>query len=229
MPLLPSALRGDVDEALAALQPRRIASQPLPPADGQIDIEGIELHPAGEAPDPLAGDQRRAGAGEGIEDEVAAGRGVKDRDKRHRLWRRVLGGEIALLALPAEPALAWVGPDIGAVAAVLAQLDVVAVRRVARLEHEHQNLQAAAFYASPRGRSEYPCRCGGVRCLMILFRSCRLPCFRLSRAALGLYDPRGAGSIIVPLVRRVLSNYMVQTVLSQLSREVQRRDLVAGL
>ena len=77
---------------------------------------------------------------EGIKHKVAAGRGVHQRvsDQRHRLGRRMLRQEIALLARPAKTGHARIGPDVGAVAPELAKLDVVAVGRTAILEHQHQ-------------------------------------------------------------------------------------------
>ena len=66
-------------------------------------------------------------------------------DHRHRLDGGVQGQQLA----PASRVDAWVLPDIGAVAAVLAELEVVDVRLRAVLEHEHQFMLAAVERAHP--------------------------------------------------------------------------------
>ena len=86
----------------------------------------------------LGGDQRRARAAEGVEDEPLALRAVENGvgDERDRLHGRVHGEVVVTRG--AEGVDAGIGPDVRAVAAVLAELDVVDVRRVARLEDEDQ-------------------------------------------------------------------------------------------
>ena len=112
----------------------------LPPADCRIDIERIELDAAADPADTFGRQQRRAAAEKRVEDKVAAGRTIENRigDQRDRFYRGMKRGKVPLFALSPEIVQAWVMPDVGAVATMLAQLDVIPVRRPAVLEHEDQ-------------------------------------------------------------------------------------------
>jgi hypothetical protein len=65
-----------------------------------------------------------------VQHDVAPRRAVQDgvRHQRHRLHRRVQAEQVALLGGAPEGVHPGVAPQVGAVPAVLAQLDVVAVR-----------------------------------------------------------------------------------------------------
>src|ERR1700730_17960840 len=121
------------------------AGEMLPAADRRIDIKRVELDAVTEAADALGSDQGAAAAEERVEHDIAAGGAIEDSvsDQTDRLHRRVQGGEIALLPDPPEIADMRVMPDICAVAAVLTELDIVAVRGFAILEDEDQLVLAA--------------------------------------------------------------------------------------
>src|SRR3954465_5685832 len=105
------------------------AGECLPAADDRVDIAGMELKSVAAPAGALGGDHRRAAAEKAIEHDVAAGRAVEDRigDHRHRFYWWSKRRQIALLAAAGEGVGPWVVPDIGAVAAEWAELDVVAV------------------------------------------------------------------------------------------------------
>src|SRR5947209_9579411 len=105
------------------------AGQCLPAADDRVDITGIELKSVAAPAGALGGDHRRAAAEKGIEHNVAAGRAVEDRigDHRHRFYGRMQRRQIALLAAVGKGVCPGVMPNITAVAAKLAELDIVAV------------------------------------------------------------------------------------------------------
>src|SRR4051812_45142349 len=117
-----------------------VSGEALPSADRGIDIERIELDPATGPADAFGGQQRRAAAHKGVEDEVAARRAIEDRvrDQGDRFHRRVKGGKVPFLAFPSELVGAWVVPDIAAVAAMPTQLDIVPMRGTAVLKYEDQ-------------------------------------------------------------------------------------------
>src|SRR4029077_9597174 len=91
------------------------------------------------------GDHRRAAAEKGVEHDPTALGAVEDRigDQCHRLHRRVQCREIAFLAAAGEGVDPGIMPDIAAVAAELAELDVVAVRSDALLEDKDELVLAA--------------------------------------------------------------------------------------
>src|ERR1700747_3247039 len=107
-----------------------LAGQRLPTANGRIDIDWVEFQGAAAPAGALGGDNRRAAAEKGVEYDVAARRAVEDRigDHRHRLHRRVQCQEIAFRTAAGEGVNTRVLPDIAAVAAKLAKLNVIAVR-----------------------------------------------------------------------------------------------------
>ena len=99
-----------------------------------IDVARIELKPSGPPASQLGSDHRRAAAEEGIEDQAIALRAILDGigDERHRLDGRMHGERF--VASCAEAVDAWIGPDVGAVASVLAELEVVDMRCRSDLE-----------------------------------------------------------------------------------------------
>src|SRR4029078_6359327 len=108
-----------------------LASQSLPAVNADVDILGIECPRPRVSGAPLGGDEDRAAAGKRIEDDALAMAAIAERigDQAHRLDGRVHGEQRALgAAIDAR-----VRPHVGAVAAVLAELEVVDVRRVALL------------------------------------------------------------------------------------------------
>src|SRR5271156_3849858 len=127
------------------------AGQRLPPADGRIDISGIELQPVAAAAGALGGEHRRAAPEKGVEHDITAGRAVEDRvgDHCYGLHGWVQRQEIALLAATGEGVGSRVMPDIAAVAPVLAELDIVAVPVAAVLKDKNKLVLAAVERAHP--------------------------------------------------------------------------------
>src|SRR5437588_11983627 len=127
------------------------AGECLPAADDRVDIAGIELKSVAAPAGALGGDHRRAAAEKAVEHDVAAGRAVEDRigDHRHRFYCRMQRRQIALLAAAGKGVGPGVVPDIGAVAAELAELDVVAVSVAAVFEHKDKLMLAAVKRAHP--------------------------------------------------------------------------------
>src|SRR6266478_9879563 len=121
------------------------AAQFLPAADDRVGINGVELHTVAAPAGAFGGDQRRAAAEKGVEHDVAAGRAIEDRvgDHRHGLDGGVERQQIALLAAAGKGVGPGVMPDIAAVAAELAELDIVAVRVSAVFEHEDELMLTA--------------------------------------------------------------------------------------
>jgi hypothetical protein len=99
----------------------------------------------------LGGDHRRTTAEKGIKHDVAASRAVEDRvgDHRHRLDGRVQRREIALLAAAGKGIAPRIVPHIAAVAAELAELDIIAMPMAAVFEDEDQLVLAAVERAHP--------------------------------------------------------------------------------
>ena len=114
---------------------RRASGVRLPATNDHVAIERVELEPVASPPGPLAGHQGRAAAEKRIEDDVAATRHVENRvsDHRRRLDRRMQGGEMSLFARPAKARAYGIGPDVAAVPAIGAQLDVVAMAAGSKL------------------------------------------------------------------------------------------------
>src|SRR6267378_8563804 len=127
------------------------AAQFLPAADDRVGINGVELHTVAAPAGAFGGDQRRAAAEKGVEHDVAAGRAVEDRvsDHRHRLDGRMQRQQIAFLATACKGAGAGIAPNIAAIAAKLAKLDVVAVPLAAAFEDEDKLVLAAVERPHP--------------------------------------------------------------------------------
>src|SRR5208282_2871704 len=108
--------------------------------DDDVDIERIEFEPKTTPPGAFGGHQGRAAAKKRIEDDVAPIRAVEQGvgDHRHRFDGRMEGGEFSFFASAAEAGSAGVGPDIGAVPAMPAKLDIVDVRPGSVLEDQDQ-------------------------------------------------------------------------------------------
>ena len=119
------------------------AGKLLPAADDAVHVARVELDQPCPATGLLGGDQGTPRAAESIEDKIA-GRGDVEqslRDQRYRFDRRMEFKR--LLPAGGESDHAGERPDIGAVAPVLPELDVVAVGRVALLEHHDKFVLAA--------------------------------------------------------------------------------------
>src|SRR5437660_8557972 len=116
---------------------------PLPAHDPDIDVLRIEFDGSGLATGAFGGNQDRAAPGEGIEDDplamAAVPEGVSNETDRFDRW--VQGQQFITLAL--EGIDAGVGPHIGPIAAMLAELKVVDVGCLALLKDEHQLMLAA--------------------------------------------------------------------------------------
>src|SRR5262249_24015105 len=103
-----------------------------------IDVERIKFDPAKDTLGPFRSEQRGAAAQKATDDDVAAVRAIKQRvhHQLNRLDRRMqLQHVIALTRLSTG---AVILPHIGAVAAVLAELDIVGVSPGAGLEDTDQ-------------------------------------------------------------------------------------------
>src|SRR5437762_3173326 len=115
---------------------RSFTGEGLPPADGDIDVERIELKRPCLAAALLRRDNRRTRPREGVEYNVSAARAVLDGidDERYRLHR----GVHFELSIPARPPGidAGVIPDIRSVPSVASKLHGVDVRIGANLVDE---------------------------------------------------------------------------------------------
>lgn len=111
----------------------------LPTLDRGIDIERIDLEAIAAPAGLLGGENRRAAAAKGIENDVVTLGRIQDR-VRHHGDRFDRGMQVK----SASPSFAWkaigagVVPDICAIAAEAAELDIVAVALFAVPEHEHK-------------------------------------------------------------------------------------------
>src|SRR4051794_30950485 len=105
----------------------------------------IKLQAEAGPTDPLRSDQRRSTAEECVEDDVTARRAVENGigHKFDRLNRRMQREQVALLAIAPERVRPRIGPNVGSVAAVAAQLDVVPMRSPALFVHQNQLVLAA--------------------------------------------------------------------------------------
>ncbi len=108
---------------------RLAAGEGLPPADRRLDVFRIQLHGVGAPPRLLGGDDRGATAHEGIEDDAAALGAIQDRIGHEHHWFH--SGMHGKLCEPVGPqgVHARIGPDVAAMPAVLAKLEVVHVWR----------------------------------------------------------------------------------------------------
>src|SRR5689334_5758823 len=124
-PLSCDGVEGEASGSVSCLIP----SERLPAPDNGVDIEGIDLEPVTAPPCALRCNDCGAAAEKWIKDNLAPGRGVHDRVRHHGdgLYRWVQGEEISFPARPAEIVDGRIGPDIGAMAAVLPELYVVPV------------------------------------------------------------------------------------------------------
>src|SRR5262249_26202214 len=122
-----------IKAAAADRMSRAAAGHRLPPADNRIDIGGIELDAVATPAGALGRDHRRAAAGEAIKHDVAPGPAIADciGDHWHRFDGRVERPQIAFRAAAGQRIGSGIMPDIAAVAAELAELDIVAMSVVA--------------------------------------------------------------------------------------------------
>src|SRR3984893_5740459 len=125
--------------------------QRLPAAEDRIDIGRVEFQPVAAPASALGGHHRRTAAEEDVEHDIAAGRAVEDRigDHCHRLHGRMQRRQVALLAAAGEGVGSGVSPDIAAVTAELAELDIVAVRLTPLFKHKDKLVVAAVERAHP--------------------------------------------------------------------------------
>src|SRR5438094_382534 len=143
---------GEVIEPLAACGVNGMsACEALPSPDREIDIDRVELDTAAAPADPLGRNQRGAAAKKRVQHKRASGRAIEQRigDESNGLWCWMSGQQVTLLASAPEMAGAGVLPDIGAVAAELPELHVVAVRSCAVLEHQNELVLAPVEGAHP--------------------------------------------------------------------------------
>ena len=126
----------------ARRMPGMLAGIGLPTPHDSVDVVGIELEPVAGPPGAFGRDYRRAAPKEAVEHDVAACGGVQDRvsDQPHWFYRRVQCEQVAFLARRAGTRIV---PDVGAIASILAELDIVALRCAAVLEHENEFVAAA--------------------------------------------------------------------------------------
>src|SRR5580658_4405376 len=139
--------RSKVDAALG--MDRALAGHALPTADGDIDVERVDLDAAADAAGALRGYQGRPATQKRIEHNVAADRAVKKRvsDQRERLDGRMQLVETALLTPLGEGRRARIVPDIRPVSPVLAKFDVAAMRSAWNFEYADE-LMARAIKAA---------------------------------------------------------------------------------
>src|SRR5262249_23725042 len=116
-----------IKAAAADRMPGGLAGQPLPAPDDCVDIDGIELQPIATPTGALGRDHRRTTAEKAVEHDVAARRAVEHRiaDQRHGFYSRMQGEKVAFLGFTGKRVDPGVMPDIAAVAAKLAKLDII--------------------------------------------------------------------------------------------------------
>ena len=113
--------------------PRLVAGPSLPAADNRVDVDRIELQPVAAPAGAVGSDHGGAAAEKGVEHDLTAGRAVEHRirDHCHRLYGRVQRQQITFLAATGEGIDPGVVPDIAAIAAKPAELDIVVMPVVA--------------------------------------------------------------------------------------------------
>src|ERR1700677_1532555 len=128
---------------------RALAGHALPAADRDVDIKRVDLDAATDAAGALRRHQGRPAAQKRIEHDVAADRVIEKRvgDQPDRLNGRMELVEAPLLARLGEGRRARVFPDVGPVATMLSQFDVVAMRGARNPEHADE-LVARAIKAA---------------------------------------------------------------------------------
>src|SRR5258706_1194796 len=122
------SLLGNFLKGLAGYQRRGLSGQRFPAPNRNVDIGRVDFQGAGLAASSLRRNQDCAAAAERVEDEVAPSGAVPEclGDKANRLDRRVhLQLVHSLRAKRIDPGIV---PDVGAVAPVLAQLEIIEVR-----------------------------------------------------------------------------------------------------
>ncbi len=143
-------LRLDFSLALVEkLTARRVtgtfAGKGLPAAHDCIDVERIKFEPVAPPPHALRCDYRRAAAEECIKHHLAARCAVHDgvghqRDRLHCWMQRE---QVALFSVARKRIHSWVVPDVAAVAAILAELDIVSMPLPAIFKNKDQLVLAA--------------------------------------------------------------------------------------
>ena len=78
-----------------------IPGEPLPPSDGDVNIERVNLHAIADAPYPFSRNQRASGAEETIENDVAACRAIEHcvGDQLDRVGGRMQCEQIAFIGV----------------------------------------------------------------------------------------------------------------------------------
>src|SRR3984893_9641003 len=106
----------------------------LPPLNGDIDISRLVFDSEPYAPDFFGRKNGRTRTCELIEHSIAARRTIEQRvgDERDRFYSG-MGGK-RLQPIPAERVDAWVSPNVGAIAAEAAQIDIASMRSFADSE-----------------------------------------------------------------------------------------------
>ena len=118
----------------------RVAGIALPAANRGVDIDGVDFHRVANASNTFRRDYCRATAREPVQDDIAAGRTVQNcvGHQGNRLDGWVKLKEVSFIALTAETAEAWIGPDVRPISTKLAKLHIVAVSSGAILEYKDQ-------------------------------------------------------------------------------------------
>ena len=115
----------------------------LPTSHDRVHVERVELEPEATPACALRGDHAWCPLPrQSVEHNVAAGGAVQDGvgHHPHALRRRMHAQQVALLG---ERARTRIHPHVGAIAAVLAEQDIVAVRRATVLVNEDEFVAAA--------------------------------------------------------------------------------------
>ena len=117
-----------------------VASVGLPPSDCGVDVEGVDFDPSADAASALGRDQGRAAAEKGIQNNPASIGAIEQYvdDELDRLYGRVQRELISLDSVTRERIGARIVPDVAAIAAVLAELDIVSMPPAAVFENENQ-------------------------------------------------------------------------------------------
>src|SRR6185437_3139879 len=140
-PCIGEVLLGHLVEGLAChCMDRLLACLLLPPTDRQVHIARLNLERVADPAYPLCGKQRRTRPQEGVEHNLTARGAVQKRvcHERNRFDCGVHGEDILLAPHPRESVRSRIVPDIGAITAEAAKLNVVAVYGFTVPIHEDQ-------------------------------------------------------------------------------------------
>jgi hypothetical protein len=123
----------------------------LPASYDYVDVKGVDFKPVTTTPGALPRNHGGAATEKAVQHQSAARGTVDDGvgDHSDRLYRRMQREQIALITRASKSGGAGVGPDVGSIASVLSELDVVAVHSPSELIDEDELVLTAIEGAHP--------------------------------------------------------------------------------